>query len=77
MVFCFVLFCLVFLGPHLQCKDIPRLGVESELVTYTTAHGNTGSLTHEVRPGIKPTSLWLLVKFVTTESQRELQDGGF
>ena len=29
--------------------------------TYTTAHGNAGSLTHWTRPGIKPTSLWILV----------------
>ena len=29
--------------------------------TYTTAHGNTGSLTHRVRPGIKPEFSWMLV----------------
>ena len=55
----------VFLGPHLQHMEIPRLGVESELqlrlqplqiqatsVTYSTAYGNTGSLNHWTRPGI-------------------------
>ena len=41
--------------------------------TYTTAQGNAGSLTHRVRPGIKPVSSWILVGFVTTEPQRELQ----
>ena len=41
--------------------------------TSTTAQGNTGSLTHSARPGIKPTSLWILVRFVTAEPQWELQ----
>ena len=30
-------------------------------VTYTTAHSNTGSLTHPVRLGIKPSTSWFLV----------------
>ena len=29
--------------------------------TYTTAHGNTGSSTHRVRPGIEPATSQLLV----------------
>ena len=33
-------------------------------VTYTTAHGNTGSLTHWTRPGIEPATSWFLVKFI-------------
>ena len=33
--------------------------------TYTTAHGNTRSLTHGARPGIKPSYSWILVRFVT------------
>ena len=32
--------------------------------TYTTAYGNTGSLIHWARPGIKPTSSWMLVVFI-------------
>ena len=40
--------------------------------TYTTAHDNAGFLTHWARPGIKPTSSWILVGFVTTKPQREL-----
>ena len=39
--------------------------------TYTAAHGNTGYLTHRVRPEIEPTSSWILVGFITTEPQRE------
>ena len=38
-------------------------------VTYTTAHGNAGSLTHWARPGIETASSRLLVRFVTTETQ--------
>ena len=38
-------------------------------VTYTAAHSNAGSLTHRVRPGIEPTSSWILVGFITAEPQ--------
>ena len=34
-------------------------------VTYTTAHSNAGSLTHWARPGVEPSSLWILVRFFT------------
>ena len=40
--------------------------------TYTTAHGNTGSLTHWARPGIEPATLWLLVGFISAEQLQEL-----
>ena len=44
----FFFFFLVFLRPHLWHMEVPRLGAKSELQlpAYTTAHGNTGSLTH-------------------------------
>ena len=32
--------------------------------TYTTAHGNARSPTHQARPGTEPTSSWILVGFV-------------
>ena len=32
--------------------------------TYTTAHGNVGSLTHRARPGIEPATSWFLIRFV-------------
>ena len=41
-------------------------------VTYTTAHGNTRSITHWVRPGIEPASSWILVGFISAEPQWEL-----
>ena len=34
-------------------------------MTYPTAHGNVGSLTHWARPGIEPASSWILVGFVS------------
>ena len=68
--------------------EVPRLGLELELqlalaivranqdpswsVTYTTAHDNARSLTHSARPGIEPTSSWILVRFISTEPQQEL-----
>ena len=41
---------------------------------YTTAHGNARSLTYWARPGIKPTSSWMLVRLVTAEPQWELPE---
>ena len=46
--------------------------IQAASEAYTTAQGNTGSLTHWFRPGIKRTSLWILVGFVTAEPWREL-----
>ena len=48
--------------------------VESELHLRPTPQlmATPGSLTHWARPGIKPTSSWTLVRFVTTEPQCEL-----
>ena len=37
--------------------------VQAASSTYTTAHGNAGSLTHWARPGIEPVSSWMLVRF--------------
>ena len=67
-LFLFVCF-FVFLGPHLRHVEVPRLGAELDLQlqAYTTAHSNTGSLTHWVRPGIKAMSSWILVSFVAAE----------
>ena len=36
-------------------------------------HSNAGSLTHWVRPGIEPMSSWMLVRFISSEPQWELQ----
>ena len=47
-----------------------KSGIPAVSATYTTAHGNTRSLTHWSRPGIKPASSWMLVGFA--EPQGEL-----
>ena len=41
---------------------------------HSSVLGNAGSSTHCERPGIKHTSSWILVGFVTTEPQWELQN---
>ena len=38
-----------------------QCGIRAAFVTYTTAHGNAGSLTHWARPGIEPETSWFLV----------------
>jgi len=51
-----------------SCRPMPRSqqrGIQAMSLTYTTAHDNSGSLTHRARAGIKPTSSWILVRFVT------------
>ena len=47
----------------------------SHIWDLTIAHGHAGSLTHWVRPGIEPTSSWILVRFVTAEPQWECPKG--
>ena len=46
-------------------------GIWAASVTYTTAH-NTRSLTNWGRPGIKPTTSWFLIKFVSAVPRGEL-----
>ena len=36
-----------------------QLGIQATSATYTAAHGHAGSLTHWVKPGIKPVSSWI------------------
>ena len=45
---CLFVIVVVFLGPHPRHMAVPSLGVELELqlLAYTIAHGNAGSLTH-------------------------------
>ena len=39
--------------------------IQATSVTFSTAHGNAGFLTQWLRPGIEPTSSWILVGFIT------------
>ena len=48
-----------FLGPgsNWSCSCWPQQhGIQFTSATYTTAHSNAGSLTHSVRPEVKPMS---------------------
>ena len=40
--------------------------------TYTTAHSNARSLTHQTRPGIEFVSSWILVGFICAEPRWKL-----
>ena len=53
-------------GPIRGCWPMPQpqhFGIWAMSATYPTAQGNAWSLTHWVRPGIKPMSSWMLVGF--------------
>ena len=47
--------------------------IQTASTTYTTAHGNTGSWTHWVRPGIEPATSWFLVRFISAAPRWELR----
>ena len=58
-----------------SCQSIPQpqqRQIRATSVTHTTAHGNTGSLTHWARPGIEPVSSWISVRFVSAEPGQKL-----
>ena len=62
-----------FFGRRCSCQPMPQpqqLGVQAASVAYTS---NSGSLTHWVRPGIKPICSWILLGFITAELWWELQ----
>ena len=48
-----------------------QIGASASGLHYS--HSKARSLTHWVKPGIKPASSWILVGFVTTEPQQGLQ----
>ena len=58
-----------------SCRSTPQpqpRQIRATSATYTKACGNARALTHRVRPGIKPTSSWILVRFVFAAPQWEL-----
>ena len=62
-----------------SCQPTPQtqqLRIQVVSVTSTTNHGNAGSPTHWVRPGIEPTYSWILVIFISTVPQGELPAQG-
>ena len=50
----------------------PQRRIRATSATYTTAHGDVGSLTHWERPGMEPASSRMLVRFISTEPHWEL-----
>ena len=57
------------LGTNGSCSHQPmpepqQCWIQAASATYTTGHGDAGSLTHWARPGIEPVSSWMLVGFV-------------
>ena len=52
----------VILVAHGGSQARGRIGATTASLHHS--HSNTGSLTHWVRPGIKPVSSWMLVRFV-------------
>ena len=45
-----------------QCRP-QQCRIQASSATYTRAHSNAGSLTHWMKPGIEPTSSWILDGF--------------
>ena len=57
-------------GSNQSCSCRPtsqphQRGIRATSATYTSAHSNARSLTHWVRPGIKPASSWIPVRSAT------------
>ena len=46
-------------------------GIQSASATYTTVHRNARSLTHKARPRTEPEPSWILLRFISAESQWE------
>ena len=67
------IFFLSYLGPHLYQGSQARSWIRAVAAGLHHSHSNTESLTHWARPGIKPASSGMLVRFVSTESRWELQ----
>ena len=61
----FLFFC--FLG-HME---VPRGQIRATAVGLHHSHRNVGSPTHWARPGIKPISSWIPVRFISTAPQWE------
>ena len=65
------------------CFSVPQLMVFVCLfllfraMTYTTAHGKGGSLTHWARPVIEPMSSWILVRLIFCWATTGTPDGIF
>ena len=63
-----------------SCQSMPQpqqCQIWATSASYAAAHGNGRYLTLWKSPGIEPTSLWILVGFITAEPQWELPNTDF
>ena len=71
--FFFLVFCLFRAAPAACGGSQARGQIGAVAADLHYSHSNTGSLTHWSRPGIKPSTSWFLVGFVSAEPWQELQ----
>ena len=85
--FVLLLFFSVILGLHPQHMEVPRLGVNLELLllAYASATASqiwAASVTNTIaqgnarysRPGVEPVSSWIRVRFISAKPRLELQE---
>ena len=70
----FFLFCIFRTTLAAYGSSQARGQIGAAAASLHHSYGYTGSLTHWVRPGIKPVSSWILVRFITTKPWWELQE---
>ena len=90
--FLFLFFCLGLHPRHMEVPRLGRSNrsyscqptqqphqhrIQATSATYTTAHSNARSLTHQARPGIELEIPWFLVGFVSAAPRPELQEHCF
>ena len=54
-----------------SCQPTPQTQ-QRQIRAYTTAHSNAGFLTHRARPGIIPTSSWILIRLANCSWRESL-----
>lgn len=64
-------FILLSFRLHLRHMEAPQARglIGGAAASLYHSHGNTGSLTHGVRSGIKPESWWMLIGFVSPHQE--------
>ena len=69
---CLFVYCLFRAVPLAYVVSQARGQIRALADHLHHSHSNAGSLTHRARPGTEPASSWILVRFVSAESQQEL-----
>ena len=68
----FFVFCLFKATPAAYGSSQARGRIRAIAASLHHSHSNARSLTHGARPGIEPSSSWILVDFISAEPQWEL-----